>query len=873
MKRILFILFLSLATVASLRAEHIKGGEMTYEYLGDGAGPNTSRYRITLKLYIDCNANRTGQLDDNVPLTFFDKSNSNIQYGPAIIAPMVGEEFIRFDPASNPCIGNPPTDVCYRVRRYSTTVTLPNTADGYVVAYQRCCRIRNIINLLAPSDTYGATYQCEIPGTAVLADAYKNTSPVFVTNDAAAICISSNFTFSFAASQADAGDSVAYRLCSGFVGGSQAAPNPPIASRPPYSELSYVPPFSGSAPLGGSATINPTTGLITGTAPGILGQYVISACAYEYRNGVLINIHRKDIHVAVSNCIPLKAQLKPDYSYCDDFLVTFKNEQLNPSGAQYIWQYGDNSKADTTTDPEGRVSHQYADTGTYTVKLKVVLAGQCIDSTTTLAKVYPGFYPGFVSQGTCVLLPLQFTDTTKSRYGVPSKWRWNFGDETTQADTSRLRNPSWKYATTGFKTVELIVESDKGCIDTVTKQVEVRDKPPITLPFKDTLICSIDTLQLNALGNGIFSWAPNYNIINANTQNPLVYPKQTTFYKVTLNENGCINTDSIRVRVVDFVTLFAGPDTTTCATDTIQLRPQSDGLQYLWTPNSTIIDPTKKNALVYPVNTTTYRVRAIIGKCFAEDDITVRTVPYPIADAGPDTTICYDDTAQLNGSMNGIRFTWSPTNTLNSGNTLTPLAFPLRTTTYTLSAYDTLGCPKPGISQVIVTVRDKIIPFAGNDTSIVVGQPLQLRGSGGMLYEWTPPNFLSNPSIQNPIANLNDNFTYVMRAYTPEGCFALDTINIKVFKTAPDIFVPNAFAPNGKNRILRPIPVGISSMEYFRVFNRWGQLVYQTSRAGDGWDGTIAGKPQDAGTYVWMVKGTDFTGKVVIRRGTAVLIR
>lgn len=353
----------------------------------------------------------------------------------------------------------------------------------------------------------------------------------------------------------------------------------------------------------------------------------------------------------------------------------------------------------------------------------------------------------------------------------------------------------------------------------------------------------------------------------------MVYPKQTTFYKVTLNENGCINTDSIRVRVVDFVTLFAGPDTTTCATDTIQLRPQSDGLQYLWTPNSTIIDPTKKNALVYPVNTTTYRVRAIIGKCFAEDDITVRTVPYPIADAGPDTTICYDDTAQLNGSMNGIRFTWSPTNTLNSGNTLTPLAFPLRTTTYTLSAYDTLGCPKPGISQVIVTVRDKIIPFAGNDTSIVVGQPLQLRGSGGMLYEWTPPNFLSNPSIQNPIANLNDNFTYVMRAYTPEGCFALDTINIKVFKTAPDIFVPNAFAPNGKNRILRPIPVGISSMEYFRVFNRWGQLVYQTSRAGDGWDGTIAGKPQDAGTYVWMVKGTDFTGKVVIRRGTAVLIR
>ena len=64
----------------------------------------------------------------------------------------------------------------------------------------------------------------------------------------------------------------------------------------------------------------------------------------EYRNGNLINVHRKDIHLAVSDCIPLKALLKPDYSFCDDLLVYFKNEQANPPGSQYTWNFGDGSR-------------------------------------------------------------------------------------------------------------------------------------------------------------------------------------------------------------------------------------------------------------------------------------------------------------------------------------------------------------------------------------------------------------------------------------------------------------------------------------------------------------------------------------------------
>jgi gliding motility-associated-like protein len=507
------------------------------------------------------------------------------------------------------------------------------------------------------------------------------------------------------------------------------------------------------------------------------------------------------------------------------------------------------------------------------VKLKVILAGQCLDSTTTLAKVYPGFYPGFTSLGTCKLTPIQFTDVTKSTYGKVNQWSWDFADPGVNGDTSRRQHPSWLYGSIGFKKVQLIVQSDKGCIDTVYQDVEVRDKPPITLPFKDTLICSIDTLQLRATGNGVFSWAPGPTIMNVNSATPLVFPKTTTSYKVTLNENGCISDDLVRVRVVDFVTLNAGPDSTICLSDTVMLRPSSDGLQFSWTPSTTLNDPDIKNPMATPTGTTTYLVRASIGKCSVTDDITLRAIPYPWADAGSDTVICFQDTAQLNATIAASGFAWSPPATLSNTQVLNPIAYPNRTTTYTLTAYDTLGCPKPGIDQVLVTVRPQIVASAGNDTAIVINQPLKLNGSGAEFFKWGPAFGLSSTTTSSPVAMLNDHMTYVMHTSTLEGCFAVDTIHIKVFKTQPDIFVPNAFAPNGRNRFLRPVPVGISKLEYFRVYNRWGQMVFQTTESGKGWDGTINGKLQDGGTFVWMVQGKDYTGKTVAKKGTAVLIR
>src|SRR5450432_1261341 len=107
------------------------------------------------------------------------------------------------------------------------------------------------------------------------------------------------------------------------------------------------------------------------------------------------------------------------------------------------------------------------------------------------------------------------------------------------------------------------------------------------------------------------------------------------------------------------------------------------------------------------------------------------------------------------------------------------------------------------------------------------------------------------------------------------GCFDSDTINVTVYKVEPGLYVPNAFTPNsdGINDIFRPIPIGMKTISWFRVYNRWGKLMFSTAQIGKGWDGTFNGKAQDAAVYVWMAEGIDYLNKKVTKKGSFVLIR
>jgi PKD repeat protein len=867
MKRLLAIL-LALLCCQGLMARHIKGGEISYRYLGPGSAGN-DRYEIMLRLFLECNASGS-QLDAEVSIAIYGTSTLNPAPGSPFSLPLTEDKFINLS-APNPCIVNP-SSVCYRLRTYTTTVSLPRTGDGFTAVFQRCCRIDGINNL-SPNVSIGSSYVTQIHGTSALPTG-TNSSPSFAVKDTVLICQNRPFTLDFGAYDPDR-DSLSYQFCDAYT----CPSNPPIINNPPpansISFVGYSGGYSGSQPLGAGVTINPRTGLISGIAPAG-GNYVVCVCVTEWRHGKALSTHRKDFNVQIDDrCDFASAQLQETYTNCEDFSYTFKNEAPpSPLVKTYYWDFGVIGRTDDTSTL-ATPTFVFPDTGVYNVKLVINRGQDCPDSATTKVRIFPGFYPGFTVSGACKDFPFEFTDTTRTRYGSVTGWSWEFGDETTTLDKSNEQNPDWKYSTSGLKPVRFMVQSTKGCTATVNKEVLVYDKPPIALQFEDTLICSIDTLQLMASGMGNFSWGPAYNIINPNVPNPLVYPKVTTNYIVTLNDRGCINKDTVRIRVVDFVTLNAKPDTTICLTDKVQLNAAGDGLKFSWSPASSLDNATLKNPIATPPGSIAYTVVASIGKCNATGVVNIRTVPYPQAYAGRDTTICFEDTARLRGLIVGTRFTWAPASTMLNTSTLQPFAFPLRTTDYILSAFDTLGCPKPFRDTVRVNVLPEIFAFAGSDTAVVTGQPLQLNASGAEFFVWSPVFGLSSGTIGNPVATLNENMTYYLKAVNEQGCFDMDTISIKVFKTAPDIFVPNAFTPEGRrNNLFRPAATpGLKNLDYFSVYNRWGQMVFSTSEIGRGWDGRVSGKLQNAGTYVWIVQGTDFTGRRIAKKGVMVLIR
>jgi gliding motility-associated-like protein len=180
-------------------------------------------------------------------------------------------------------------------------------------------------------------------------------------------------------------------------------------------------------------------------------------------------------------------------------------------------------------------------------------------------------------------------------------------------------------------------------------------------------------------------------------------------------------------------------------------------------------------------------------------------------------------------------------------------------------------------------VTQPIFVFAGNDTSIVANQPLQLNASTNdplaNQFTWTPGTGLNFTDIPNPLSNLSafagSTINYIVRATNDIGCYGEDTIKVTVFTTGPDIFVPSGFSPNGdgRNDIIKPICVGISQLNFFRIYNRWGQLVFATSEIGRGWDGLISGSQQPTSSFVYVAQGIDYTGKTISRKGSITLIR
>lgn len=1085
----------------STQATHIIGGEMTYEYLGPGTAPNTKKYKISLILFRGPGG--ATLINQYVVGVFNNDNNSKVLGSAENNNWLAVHDFVTPLPVPiniDPCISFAPT-LNYTYKIYSFQIDLPDNNNGYTVAFQTFSRqnSQSVVN------DEGANYYTVIPGLNQLATTEVDNSPRFGM-PISVICANSRFTLDFSATDFN-GDSLVYSFCNALDGGDATLADYRNTQPPPYNSVSYIVPFSGAQPLGSNATINPQTGIISGTAP-TAGKYVVCVCIDVYRNGQRIGVHRKDLIVEVSGCVSTQAIPNPGYTTCDGFNIQFDH---NSSGANSVfWDFGDGSTLDDTSRLNSPV-YVYQDTGIYRVKFVINPGESCSDSTEIIMGVYPGFFPGFEVQFPyCTGVPIQFNDTTYTRYGFVDSWKWNFGDPTSSTNTSTDQNPQHTFANPGNYTIELIVTNSKGCVDTVRKQITVLSSPVLNMISRDTSYCGLDTLQLAAAGTGNFTWLPNTRISGANTATPLASPNTPTTYIVSLEKDGCISRDSVRltplfdftnsiaanpaticqldtlqltgssnkpvsrwewspaaslmtpnnnitrahpmvtttytlrsywgencvatssleipvtplavpnagidtaycmggagvqlnatggdtyrwspstglsatnianpiaapptsrdyivqigvtgcsrtvadtihviarpkpelritsdtliciidtvqvnpvgtgsyqwspnyminsvtssnplfspdvptmyyVRMTDIygcfkedsifidvrtdVTIDAGRDTTICLGDQMVIPTTGDALSHEWTPALTLNNPTLRNPIASPTETTLYTVRANIGQCEKQSDILIKVVPLPVARAVNDTTICIGRSATLSVT-GGSQYSWAPTTYLSNPNSATTAVNnPQVTTRYIVTVTDTLGCPKPVYDTVLV----KVAPLPNvrinmQDTTIVTGQTLRIPAVGAATYVWSPAIGLSSTTSATPTATPPDDITYTVVGTSEFGCKASDTIAIKLYNVYPGMFVPSAFTPNndGLNDVIRPVLLGMKELKSFRVYNRYGQLVFETNEQGKGWDGNLNGKPQGVGAYVWVAEGITYLGYVRKQKGTVILIR
>lgn len=400
----------------------------------------------------------------------------------------------------------------------------------------------------------------------------------------------------------------------------------------------------------------------------------------------------------------------------------------------------------------------------------------------------------------------------------------------------------------------------------------------------DTSVCAGASFNANTISNATnYSWNPVNDLSNPSIANPVITPTATRFYTVTGTTGPCSISRSFSVTFKEKAVAKFGYSINQCSNDAVQFSDSSvinGGTINLWKwmYNGSIFSNIKNPLQAFPQGTHTVRlvVNAANG---CESDTTDHTFTF---NEKPAISMNFNDACKLAT----VDFTASETSALgisnwfwlfHDGATATGNAaqhtynnggnFPVK-----LVGKATNGCSSDTLINNIIIYATNA--FAGNDTATASGQPLQLQASGGVNYEWSPATGLSDPFISNPVATLTGTqvYTYVVRAYTPMGCESFDTIKIQVYQ-APEIYLPNAFAPAGINNIYRGTPVGIKEFKYLKIYNRYGQLVFYSNNPNTGWDGTWKGKAQNSGVYVVIARGVDYRGMLVDRQQSVMLIR
>jgi gliding motility-associated-like protein len=570
--------------------------------------------------------------------------------------------------------------------------------------------------------------------------------------------------------------------------------------------------------------------------------------------------------------------------YCDGQATIF--EVTNSNAIRYRFYFGNGDSLVTTTPV---ATYTYPQPGTYLPRVVLEYQG-CLLTLPGLDSIrMDKNRAGFTSnnQLSCGITRVSFADTSTSFFGI-QQWNWLFGDGT----SSTLRNPIKTFTQAGSYNVTLRITGLSGCIDSARQIINVPvEQPPVVSINGDTSACVGQLANFSAFdaagSTSVFDWQIQNGTPQSGVNATNTWQQIGTFQIRLIGRTafGCADTVFRNIRVHPTPFVQAGNDVTICRGQSTQLNANGGGNSIQWSPVQGLSCANCANPIANPNLTTRYTVTATNSfGCSNRDTMLVNVAqPFNITVTANDT-ICAsnNETAQLFAS-NAHRYQWNPAVGLSASDVPNPVARPASTTTYRVIGFDAENC---FTDTAFVTVAVGYNPTVNlTPGSLVVAgtqiimQPL-LTGGPFSRYIWTPNRDLSCNDCPNPVVTINNNIQYKLEVETIYGCTASDTATYTVQCQQDQVYIPNAFSPDGDgiNDILMVRGKGVARVKSFRIFNRFGQVVFEKQNfdandPGSGWDGRVNGVPASPDVYVFMAEVLCTAGATYNYKGNVTLFR
>jgi len=466
-----------------------------------------------------------------------------------------------------------------------------------------------------------------------------------------------------------------------------------------------------------------------------------------------------------TDTIVVKVNTLPTVSAGNDKTICVgSSTALSASGAHtYVWSPVTGLSCSTCSNPVATPTNTttYTVTGTDT--------NSCVNMDTVI--VHVNTLPN-VNAGPDVTICNKDTITLSASGAFTYSW-----SPTTGLSCSSCVSPKAYPATT---TTYIVTGTDtNSCTKTDTVVVYVNPLPNVDAG-PDRSFCQGDSVSLSVSGARNYVWSPSTGLSCSTCSSPTATPATSTTYIVTGSDsNGCVNTDTITVKVNGLPNVYAGPDTSICNNSSITITAVGAST-YVWSPPTGLSCPTCATTKVAPGSTTSYIVKGIdANDCVNRDTITISVMPKPFVQTRPDTSIC-PGASLLLAATGGFTYIWSPAATLSCISCDTTIAKPTGTTTYTVVGVAANGCSDT--AHVVIGIRNPPTIHVTNDTVLCDGKSIKLKASGALSYKWTPPANLSCANCSGPSANPTNDMTYVVTGADAFGCIDSNEVTIHVIK-------------------------------------------------------------------------------------------